>query len=483
MAAFLRDIPGDVWLGRWRQANWIRALRMYVDGEPEQKGPRGRRAAVPFQQQVVEHMVAMRRRAFTGPLALDLQFRSTRKNPPAIYKIAKNVLDLLGAADEAVRPPRRSVLYRDDRQVKFLYVELHQAWGADREAAREWVAPNSVDVWEIGTAHDAESLKVPDGDDAPAEAGPHQRQPSEEAGSTYLAARPRRDVLAAFRLADRLRDHYDEMDESSPFWSPKHPDDFDEDAAFPFRYDEDSEWTWADRIIHYHHLVRSQEAVLGTTDSSLFGGLCMYLNGLKERVPSNAPQPYRGELEDLIETARVRNRRFLLSNPLTLPLPALPHADGEAKEFARTVREQLQRLKRQWPLLTPLLVPVKITFLVVPPEQGKDLDNIAREVLPIAHEVLKPHIEPYLLAPTPPEYEREPWRVEAFQRLRSLNANSVIAYQVIELPRSPQDPPEGVLRLALGPVTHRSWWEHAADFVEKKLERVDDLTDLDLDAW
>ncbi|MET8146456.1 hypothetical protein ABZU32_39620, partial [Sphaerisporangium sp. NPDC005288] len=65
----------------------------------------------------------------------------------------------------------------------------------------------------------------------------------------------------------------------------------------------------------------------------------------------------------------------------------------------------------------------------------------------------------------------------------SLNANSVTAYQVIELPRTPQDQPEGVLRLALGPVTHRSWWEHAADFVDKKIENAPDLSQFGRDLW
>ncbi|WP_328709757.1 hypothetical protein [Microbispora hainanensis] len=86
----------------------------------------------------------------------------------------------------------------------------------------------------------------------------------------------------------------------------------------------------------------------------------------------------------------------------------------------------------------------------MPPEQGKDLDNVARVALPVVHDVLQPHIERYLLSRQPPDEEPEPWREEALRRLRSRNANSVAAYQVIELPRAPHDSPEGVLRLALG---------------------------------
>ena len=64
---------------------------------------------------------------------------------------------------------------------------------------------------------------------------------------------------------------------------------------------------------------------------------------------------------------------------------------------------------------------------------------------------MRPHIAPNLLSPTFGDKEQRPERAEALARLKSVNAFSVRAYQVIELPRSPQDPPEGTLHLALGP--------------------------------
>ena len=98
-----------------------------------------------------------------------------------------------------------------------------------------------------------------------------------------------------------------------------------------------------------------------------------------------------------------------------------------------------------------------LTFLIIPPVQGKDLDNIALTVLHIAHEVLRPHISPHLLSSA---YggDPDPRLDRALAGLKSVNARSVCAYQVIELPRTLQDPPEGALRLALGPHTHWSWW-------------------------
>jgi hypothetical protein len=124
-------------------------------------------------------------------------------------------------------------------------------------------------------------------------------------------------------------------------------------------------------------------------------------------------------------------------------------------------------------------VPVTLTFLVIPSEQGKDLDNIALIVLPIAHEVLRPHIAPHLLSPIYGGGGQDPWLDEALARLKSVNARSVRVYQVIELPRTPQDPPEGTLRLALGPHTHWSWWHRAGTYVSSAIDRAEQCVMLD----
>lgn len=126
-AGWAWDVPDEFWLLLWR-SRWGRTLVLQVEGEPRRKSPK-HAAAVDFQRQVLDAMESYRRYPFTGPVALDLHFCATRRNPPSIQHAAKNTLDLLGPAlPETERPRRRSVVYRDDRQVKFLYVSLDQAW-------------------------------------------------------------------------------------------------------------------------------------------------------------------------------------------------------------------------------------------------------------------------------------------------------------------------------------------------------------------
>jgi hypothetical protein len=136
------DVPENFWILQWR-VRWARKLIMSIDGEPTRKGDRGKREAASFQRQVMDQMERYHRYPFAGPVALDLHFRAMRRNPPVIYHVAKNVLDLLGPARPGVaRPRRRSVLYRDDRQVKLLYMDLDQRWeptrgegGADKDGS------------------------------------------------------------------------------------------------------------------------------------------------------------------------------------------------------------------------------------------------------------------------------------------------------------------------------------------------------------
>jgi hypothetical protein len=87
------------------------------------------------------------------------------------------------------------------------------------------------------------------------------------------------------------------------------------------------------------------------------------------------------------------------------------------------------------------------------------------------------------LSPTYGDEKQTPWLNDALDRLKSVNARSVRAYQVIELPRSPQDPPEGTLHLALGLHAHRSWWHRATDYLCAAIDHADQRGRLDDSTW
>ncbi len=429
------DVPDEFWLLWWRSREH-RQMIIDVTVEPASKGPTGKRLAPEFQRQVMDQMEHYRRYPMQGPVALDLHFRATRRNPPMIYWAVKYTLDVLGPAlPGAERPRRRSVLYRDDRQVKFLYAGLDQQWSRT-------------------------------GGNGASE------------GGLWMVARRARDVAADLGIAARLHrsSWHDDDDEESPFRVPDIPED--PEPGWPLEPDSDRtpvEQYLAD-VVRFHHAADVQEAILAGTDATLIWALGSYLEDLNGGEPS-------AELASVLAESRVATRNLLLSDPLTLTLPALPRATGQAADFTKMIRAGLEGFLERLPLFRPLLVPVTLTFLVVPPEQGKDLDNIALTALPIAHEVLRPHIAPYLLSPTYGEEDPTSPRAEALARLKSVNAFSVRAYQVIELPRSSQDPPEGTLHLALGLHAHESWWRRASTYLGKVIDQADRHVRIDDSTW
>jgi len=423
------DVPRDFWVFQ-RRARRRRTVRAKIDGEPQRKGRGGKHTAASFQRAVIDGM--RQRYPFRGPIALDLHFVSLRKNPASIYQLAKHVLDVLSTAEtENIRPRRRSVLYYDDKQVKLLYVDLDQRWQKKALAG-------------------IESLYGP---------------------TTFLAARPARDAMADLATAYSCKGRRDDdfldlgsyLPDSDPFKYPEEPEDVDLRPLPRFSSVNEELTAYLEESERFNAIRTMQEYFLASADASF---ACELASKLYETSLS-------GGLGSFGERFRQQygSEVGMLSDLLTVPLPGLPQAKGATAGFAKGIREQLEAFKAKHVTFRSLLVPVKITFVVVPSKQGKDLDNIALTALPIAHEVLKPHIEPVLLAPIYKHAEPEPWRVEALTRLRSLNAYSVRAYQVIELPRIPSDPPEGQLRLSLGLHSGFSLWDQAAEYVDKEIRR------------
>lgn len=426
------NVPEEFWILWWRSREH-RQIIIDVAVEPAGKGPAGKRSAPEFQRQVMAQMERYRWYPMRGPVALDLHFRAAQRNPPSIQRVVKHTLDLLGPALPGTeRPRRRSLVYRDDRQVKFLYADLDQEW----------------------------SRECRDGTSA---------------GGLFMVARRASDVAADLCMAARLR-RDDRDDEESPFWSPSMPEE--PEPGWPL--DPGSARTPTEQYLadafRFHHVMDVQEAILARTDASMIWALGSYLDHLSGGDPP-------AELASVLEESRAATRGLLLSNPLTLPLPGLPRAAGQSVDFVRMIRASLEEFRARWPLFRSLLVPVTLTFLVSPPEQGKDLDNIALTALPIAHEVLRPHISPHLLSPIYCDEGRMSWRDDALAGLKSVNARSVRAYQVIELPRSPQDPPEGTLHLALGLHAHCSWWHRVRTYLGTVINRADQRSQFDDTTW
>jgi hypothetical protein len=263
------DVPDEFWLLLWR-SRWGRTLVMQVQGEPRRKA-HNKTPAADFQRQVMDAMDRYRRYPFAGPVALDLHFRTTRRNPPSIYHAAKHALDLLGPVLPGnERPRRRSVLYRDDRQVKFLYIDLDQGW--HREA--------------------------------------------EPGGSTFITARRASDVITDLCMAHRLSgEQYDEGgEEASPFWVPDLPDDAERDWLRQPGPGATALQRFLADVTRFHYVSDLQETILARSGALLASGLSMYLD-------SHTRTGEPAQLAAIFEQSRAESLDLLLSSPLMLPCP------------------------------------------------------------------------------------------------------------------------------------------------------------------
>jgi hypothetical protein len=422
-----------------------RARVIHVRGEPEGKGTRGTRALPEFRRQVAEQLRAAGHRAMAGPLALDISFVSTRKNPTAIHHMTKWALDALERAESRGEGSagHRPSLYRNDRQVKLLHVSLRQSWPGDAEAAV------SVDP------------------------------------GTYVHAQPLRDVVEDICVAERLSRLESEDDDYPPM------DPYDEWYTDPPAPASDPATARVNAFFTAWNAFKSAEQAQTN--------LLISMDRLVDNAMTSAPHHIAGARHSLTRPAgprrtpphlieqeqQLENQRWndLISFPLTLPLPGLPEESRERRTFRDALRSNLEAFRRRWPALSALVVPIKITLIVVPPRQGKDLDNLALDVLPPVHEILRPHVEPWLLSPifhhwsdsNDQDFRTE--REDALKRLKSINQQSVTAYQVIELKRMPHHPPSGLLRLTLGlgdglDHTTRSLWKRADGRMWQHFHRV-----------
>ncbi len=440
----------DSWPGRqvrWRQ-RWLRTRRFRLAGEPRQKKSCGERQHVmATQRSLLEELKLFHHNALTGPVALDLNFHVTTDQPPALYNLAKYLLDVLRPTHfEGQGRERRHVLYRDDRQVKLLYVHLSHP---------------SISDATVKTVDD---------------------------GHTWLTARPLRDVLEDIRLVDELEaatdgfSRWDDDDDCSPFHRPDIPDVdlssmFDLDQATS---DEEAQ-RWADlnRWFTLHEQSQLQETLLRNTDAQVACALRQSPESIAGARPQRRPlaenAAFRSIYEDLDEL-HAQNRHTLLTNPINIPMPSLPRISGERKSFKANIRRELEQWRARWPIFQPLLVPLKMTFLVIPSEQGgKDLDNLALEVLPLVHEVLRPQPTSWLLRFPLLTAEDRMEDNRARSRLRFLGVNSVTAFEVIELQRRASDPSAGVLRLVLGSGSQiGSTWTRITNYAEHHMERISD---------
>lgn len=380
----------ESWRGRWHRYRnrSLRDRHIMIPGDPIKKGDRRQRIRDgAIRDLVARDLRGTRRSTLIGPVALSIHFRTARADPPDLPRLTKYALDVLGAT----RAPAGSgpALYVDDRQVTL----LHVAWSTAERA-----------------------------DDA----------------STYVHARPLRDVIDDLRLADELDSRVEDRIR----------------ADGPFELDDPLELVPPDdrlpsdlrAMLARHDRRRFQEAHLQRASTHLR----TLLASSPERIAGARPRQRRIELEPLLQPSWDEldhtvdaTWAMLFSQPLTIPAPSLPTHRDRSETVGRRLTNEMSAYAGRWSVLAPLEAPLSATLVVVPPPQGKDLDNIAMTVLPALTQVLRPGAG---------------------------GTTALTGYQVIQLSRRPDDPPNGYLRIILGSAAWVSDWNQATRSLDRYVD-------------
>jgi hypothetical protein len=184
-------------------------------------------------------------------------------------------------------------------------------------------------------------------------------------------------------------------------------------------------------------------------------------------------EPHDGYLDRLA----FQTRNMSLAPPFTLELPCAPQRKGDGESFDHTLRKALEDYKAKHHYLFPLATVLNVTILMIPPEGGgKDLDNLATRIVRPLHEIWAPpssFAHAYNTDNIEDQGIREYWE-QARNELPKALKHSIAEYRVFELPRLPDDPKEGFVRLAIGdglqPVRFR---EEINEYLERWADAVD----------
>lgn len=344
-------------------------------------------------------------------LALDIHVFPARRDPPRIDTVCKWLLDELGS------PETGPLIYRDDRQVKWLFAVLHPP--QSRAAASAFFGDDALGI--------------------PAE--------SDVQPKIYIAAQTRANRIADLNLATML----------DPAWAPGKRGSRMYDEDFPtnpflrdeFHIDFETEYL-RDLAPESSEFERTEHARV--TASLEYQRHARNLDSLDRLIPAALKRAagIRSGMDDQVFS-------LLRNHPYAFEFGTTPQATGDSVAFRARVRQMFEDRKTQRPDLFPLKAQIGVTALYVEAGQGKDLDNLVRSVLPALLDTFQPphQDQPYF----DPEVTKA----------------SPVGIRFLEAISFPDEPPGlkpgTVLLLLTNGWRHRSWWEDASDFVDREDER------------
>jgi len=415
----------------------IRRIYLDVKQEPKGKNSISLEEKIAFQQQIINKMKNYKRRYFRSPLILKIDFYCNQDNPPGIHTLAKNYLDLL---EKPVTTGfhRKRVLYENDRNIKILIVGYHLK--SELRKSEILIEADTLSNFLIDLLL-LNKIKNNDFSDANHlfTLDHSQRYESiHEDSYNYHET--------GFELVDLRRNK----------------------TLFMNKFGEDTY-----KILLDFAIWDNQRKFLSLSRINVKKLLLLFYNLIEQKELAG------GISSSDIINEYIIDRDLIVFPPFSIDLTHIPTREGDRLSFKENISNSLNDFKRTYPIMYPLRTLLSVSILCIPPRiQGIDLDNLARYIIPLVNDILKPlsyyqftiDIDNIKDRSLKEKYEKE------LKNARRIPKHSVTRYQIIEIPRLDKDLPEGQVWLILeNGEDPESIWEKVDKSIDKWEKDIEDV--------
>jgi len=368
-------------------------IEFEINHEPKSKNGIHKNEAELFRKQIINQLKEKRRRAFRGSLVLEIEFHTTKNDPPTVHNLTKNYLDLLHKEMPTV-DKRKHLLFKDDSQIKLLIAELYFKEKED-----------DVPLIKMKAYRYSHFLKDLD--------------------------LVRKISMNSFTPDDYDDDNYKGEIEENDIQP------FEHDLFDNFNLEFDSNW-YIEKIGYDLPTALKQSRERhhqgNYLSSNRVKAIDLAILSLNDKKPISNSK-YNINWDDLF-----KNLIFITSN--LIGLGETPTKKRGKKIVKEQMRDTLTKFQKKHPNLIPLYHPIGITVIFKPAKNNLlDLDNLARYVLPIINEIFQPPIQ-YL--DIPPQVSLRESELKYIGTEQRIPKNGVMSYQVLKLERDEKTPLQGM---------------------------------------
>lgn len=406
-----------------RTKRWLHTNYLTIDQEPKSKSSISTEEKSFFRKEVKKQLEQRNRRAHKGNIILEIDFYTTRDNPPALHTLTKNYLDLLHKEIPGV-DSLKGLLFKDDNQIKILIANYHlNIYGNQKPQVRINSYPISFFIRDIELVDRIISNRFSDADSL------FHRQLTDERHHESTS-------FEMFEIRNDLKDL--EKNKLSLI-----------DKLGKQTYE-----------LYKHLLIRQiQEKYLKQNEISVMDVTSVF----QRNFSYNRKYAYDIRFQKIWD---ITKGYIFLTSDFT-ELGHVPIKEGEGKLFKKNLQEQLKAFKKKHTILFPLLHPINITITFIPPKHNVvDLDNLARYIVPFVHEIFQPPPTHKMI------YDGKLFNLQLKNEskiIQKFPPYSISGYQVVHIPRQESDPTNGRINLLIteGLGLKSNLWHLIDDTIDK----------------